>query len=414
MIFLALKHLVSRRRQSIFTLIGIFFGTAAYVIISGFFLGFREYLTDQLVSNDAHIKVTKNDEKTDTESIIEVLMRNNEHLAWIRQPNPRINASEIQNPLGWVEKIKSSPEVTAVGFQYSVTALISKAGISQSASLIGTEPDQQVKITNIETKMIKGQFKDLKRGLDLVVLGETLANDMGVTLDDIVTVSSATGLSFPMKVVGIYSLGNRHSERGTVYTSLSTAQKLGAQNGQINQISIKTKDYYKAASIADDWKSFSKDKVESWDQANASFLSIFQTQDIMRYSTITILLLVAGFGIYNILSMVVMQKRRDIAILRSMGFDAEDILVLFLLQGSILGTLGSFLGVFVGYFICGYLETLTMGGPAGGTHMHIAYDYDIYVKAVVLGIGASMIAAYLPSRSASLMTPIDIIRAGAE
>ncbi len=415
MIFLALKHLISRKRQSFFTLVGIFFGTAAFVIISGFFLGFRIYLTDQLVSGDAHIKVTKNNEKTDPEAIIEVLQRgSHEHLAWLQRPNPRLNASDIRNPQGWLEKIKSNSDVLAVGFQFSATALIARAGLSQSASLVGTDIDEQAKITNIESKMVKGSFLDLKKGLDLLVIGKALSEDLGVTVDDSVMVTSSNNLSYPMKIVGIFSTGNIQGEKATAYTSLATAQKVAGQNGKINQISVKVKDPLRAGDIANEWKSFSKDKVESWDQANASFLSIFQTQDIMRYATTTILLLVAGFGIYNILSMVVMQKRRDIAILRSMGFDHIDVLQLFLVQGVILGAIGSALGISTGYLICRALATFTMGGPGGVRAVSMSFDPSIYIQSLVLGVSVSCLAAYLPSRSAAKMTPIDIIRAGAE
>lgn len=417
MFFLAIKHLVSRKRQSFFTLVGIFFGTAAFVIISGFFGGFKNYLTDQLVSGEAHIKITKNDEKTHPDAIEQGLLRSPlEHMKWIRKPNPRLNVTEIKDPLGWVEKIKATPGVVAVGFQYSTTALITRAGVSQSTHLVGTEPDAQVQITNIASQVISGHFLDLKKGLDLLVIGQTLADDLGVSLNDVVTVTSSNNIVYPMKIVGIFSSGNRQGERGTAYTSLSTAQKIGGQNSKINQISVTVQDYLKAGDIANQWKASSRDKVESWDQANSGFLSIFQTQDLMRYATTSILLLVAGFGIYNILSMVVLQKRKDIAILRSMGFGQNDVLILFLLQGIILGCLGSLLGTSVGYLVCEWLTTLTMSTPESATaiHVNISFNLSIYLQALFLGIGASCIAAYLPSRSAANMTPIDIIRAGAE
>lgn len=415
MVFLALRHLFARKRQSLFTLVGIFLGTASFVLISGFFLGFQNYLTDQLVSNDAHIKVSKNDEKTSPEAISQALMRfPGERIHWIRAPNPRLNSTEIKNQLGWVERIKSTRDVEAVGIQYTTTALISKAGISQSASLIGVEPEAQLKITNIGERIVKGDFADLRRGMDLVVIGETLADDLGVGLEDIINVTASSGSNYPMKIVAIYSSGNRMGDRGTAYTSLSTAQKVGRQNGAISQISVRVKDPNRAAEIAERWKNVSLDKVESWDQANASFLSIFQTQDMMRYGTITVLLMVASFGIYNVLSMVVMQKRRDIAILRSMGFEHSDVLKLFLLQGVILGLLGSLLGLGIGFAICKFLSTLTMTTPQGSSSINMSFDLAIYTKALALGIGASCVAAYLPSRSAAKMTPIDIIRAGAE
>jgi lipoprotein-releasing system permease protein len=413
--FLAFKHLLFRKRQSFFTLLGIFFGTSAFVVISGFFLGFQNYLTDQLVSGDAHIKITRNDERIDSEIIIDSLRKDeSEHFSWIRKPNPRLNITEINNPQGWMEKAKMHPDVIAASFQFSTTVLISKAGISQSANLIGTDIDQQLKITNIGSKVTEGKFEDLKRGMDNIVIGETLARDLGITIDDTVQVSaSGVGLQ-PMKVVGIFASGSRQSERGTSYTSLTTAQKVAGRTGAINQISVRVRDSLNAGSIATEWKSRSKDKVESWDQSNASFLSIFQTQDLMRYATTTVLLLVAGFGIYNILSMVVMQKRKDIAILRSMGFDDGDVLKLFLLQGVLLGIIGSLAGIGAGFGLSIFLSNFSMATPTGTITVNMSFDPQIYVIAVAFGIVTSCIAAYLPSRSAASMTPIAIIRAGAE
>lgn len=411
MIYLAFKHLFYRKRQTFFTIIGIFFGSAAFVIISGFFVGFKNFMTENLVSGDAHIKITKNDEKIDPSIIEHALFDKLEKVTWVRPPNPKINVQEIRNPQGWIERAKSHAEVIAVGTQYSTSAYVSKAGVSISSSIIGTEPEQQLKITNIGTKMTAGQFRDIGRGNDRVVIGKTMADELSVQINDTVSITTGSGLIFPVKIVGFYETGNPRSDRGTLYTSLSTAQKIGGQNGAINQISIKTKDYRHAADIATLWKRNSRDKVESWDQANSGFLSMFQVQDMMRFLIILIILIVAGFGIYNILSMVVMQKRKDIAILRSMGFDDGNVLFLFLFQGVLLGAGGSLLGLIFGYGVCLYLQTLSFG-PGG--KLSIAFTPDIYASALFLGIGASCIAAYLPSRSASKLTPIEIIRSGAE
>ena len=414
MIYLALKHILTRRRQSLFTLLGIFFGSMAFVVISGFFLGFREYLIGELVSGDAHIKVTKNDEKIDDATITNYLRKTGEWLAWQETPNSRINNEDIYNPLGWLDLISRHPQFVASESQYSTTVLMNNYGISKSCNLIGVQPFEHVKITNIKDRMNSGRFEDLGKGMDLVVIGKALAEELAVRVDEHISVVSPKGVTFSLKVVGIYSTGNRMGEKSNIYTGITTAQKIGAEPGRITQISVKVKDYQLASQVSDEWKGFSREKVESWDQANASFLSIFQTQDMLRYATTTVILVVAGFGIYNVLSMVVMQKRKDVAILKSIGYENSDILKLFLTQGVALGFIGSVLGIGFGYLITLYLSTLSMGGPMGQSKVHMSFDSAIYVKAFVLGVGAAVVAAYIPSRSASRMTPIEIIRAGAE
>lgn len=414
MIYLAIQHIINRRRQSLFTLLGIFFGTAAFIVISGFFLGFREYLIEQLVSGDAHIKITKSEEKLDATTIANYLKEPQEVFLWTELPNSKINDLDIYNRLGWMELIQSHPSFVAAEYQYSTTVLLERAGSSYSCTLTGVQADQHIKITNIKDKIIAGDFEELSRGMDLIVIGKALAEEMAVKVDDHINVVSSLGQSFSMKVVGIYSSGNRMGEKINAYTGLSTAQKISAQVGKINQISVRVKDYSIASKIADEWKTFSREKVESWDQANANFLSIFKTQDMLRYATTSVILLVAGFGIYNVLSMVVMQKRKDVAILKSIGYDNSDILKLFLFQGIALGAIGSILGALTGFLITKYLSTLTLSGPMGVQKISMSFDPSIYYRAILLGVGASIIAAYIPSRSASRLAPIEIIRSGAE
>jgi len=414
MIYLAFKHILNRRRQSLFTLLGIYFGTAAFVVISGFFLGFREYLIGELVSGDAHIKITKNDEKIDDVMLAGFLKEPQEMFAWVQPPTSKLRELTIYNPLGWQELIQAHPAYSASEFLFSTTVLMTKAGASYSSTLIGVEAEQHLRITNIKEKMLHGDFSQLSRGMDLIVIGKSLADELALRLDDHVNVTSPLGQQFSMKVVGIFSGGSRMMERGSVYTGLTTAQKVAGQVGKINQISVRVKDHTVASSIANEWKSFSREKVESWDQANASFLSIFATQDMLRYATTSIILIVAGFGIYNVLSMVVMQKRRDVAILKSFGYEDSDILKLFLVQGITLGVIGSLLGTASGVLITQYLSTLTAGGPMGASKLRMSFDVSIYYRAILLGVGASLIAAYIPSRFASRMTPIEIIRSGAD
>ncbi|MGZ3720489.1 MAG: ABC transporter permease, partial [Bdellovibrionota bacterium] len=202
------------------------------------------------------------------------------------------------------------------------------------------------------------------------------------------------------------------------FGALSDVQKVNHSLNNINEIDVRLADYQGAASTASTWAKLSPELVESWDQRNSNMFSIFATQTLMRYLIVGVVMLVAGFGIYNVLMMTVNQKMKDVAILGAMGYDAREIMTLFLSQGLILGFGGALFGVLAGYLSCRYLQTFTMPGPPGSTkapeHLHIALDAGIYLQATLLATLSAAVSSYLPARAAAKLTPIEIIRGGAE
>lgn len=167
--------------------------------------------------------------------------------------------------------------------------------------------------------------------------------------------------------------------------------------------------------MARTWAMSSPERVESWGDQNANILSVFSIQTALRFSMIVTVLIVAGFGIYNILNMTVNQKRQDIAILRALGYDAFDVIMLFFSQGLIVGVSGGALGLICGYFLCSYLQTIpfmpaTPSNPQG--HLHIALTADIFLQAALMALLSAGFASILPSWTASKLTPIEIIRVG--
>ncbi len=166
-----------------------------------------------------------------------------------------------------------------------------------------------------------------------------------------------------------------------------------------------------AALTATAWNRSSEDRVESWDQIYQTHLSMLESQSIVRYVTLGAFITVIGFGIYNILNMVVMNKKRDIAIIRTMGYSEQDVARLYLFQGLILAVLGSLTGLGLGYLVCKYVETIPV--PIGKGHMIISWDVMIYIKAFLFITGASLCASYFPARSAGRMNPITVIRSSA-
>ena len=201
------------------------------------------------------------------------------------------------------------------------------------------------------------------------------------------------------------------------FGALADIQAINQTPNQVNEIAVRLHDYSLAASIANTWSTLGSEKVQSWDQINANIYDVFKLQDAVRFLSIGSILVVAAFGIYNVLNMTVMQKRKDIAILRSLGYSQNDIISLFFSQGLILGVAGALFGVLFGYLISKYMSTISFsGGPMGsGTgKIVVSFDPEIYINAGTLALVSAILASFFPARAAGKLTPIEIIRAGAD
>jgi len=416
MIFLAWRYLLARPRQTILTLLGIFFGTVAYISISGFLLGFRGYLVDQLVNNNAHVFIRAREDFLSDHSLDKAFYSDKAYIFWAPAPSGRKDSAIVENPQAWYQRLKVDPRVAAFTPQLTAAVIFSNGKATAPTLITGCDPNQQKLVTTIGEYLTEGRFSDLAAGGNRVVIGNELQRKLGVRLLQNVMVATAQGSPVPFKVVGIFKTGNIQANN-LAYGTLADIQAVNRTPNQVNEIAVRLYDYSQSALVASTWAQFSQEKVESWDQVNSSFFEVFKLQDAIRFLTIGAILIVAGFGIYNVLNMTAMQKRKDIAILRSLGYESSDVILLFFYQGLILGVSGAVFGLVAGYFICLFLQTVSFsGGPIGisGGTLNIAMDVEIYIKAAVMALFAALFASLLPARAAGKLTPIEIIRAGAE
>ncbi|OGX05557.1 MAG: hypothetical protein A2Z88_09120 [Omnitrophica WOR_2 bacterium GWA2_47_8] len=417
MIFLALRYLFARPRQTVLTLLGIFLGTAAYVSISGFMLGFRGYLVDQLINNDAHVHISAREEfLTDHSLDGSFYDRLYSHVFWDPAPSGRKDSNMVENPQQWYQRLKADPRVEAYSPQLTASVIFSNGTAEAPATLIGCDPAQQVKVTTIGTYVVEGDFSDLIVGGDRVVIGSELQRRLGIKVSQNVMVSLSNGPPTPFKVVAVFKTGNKLTD-SLAYGALNDVQKVNRTPNHVNKIAVRLYDHTQSAALAKSWSKISLERVESWDQVNANIFDVFRIQDAVRFMSVGAVIIVAGFGIYNVLNMMVMHKRKDIAILRSMGYGKDDIISLFFSQGLILGVTGTLLGLVFSYFFCRYLQTIPFGGGPFGSgtgHLMVSFDPRIYIQSATLGLLSSSIASILPASSAGKLTPIEIIRATAE
>lgn len=415
MMFLALRYLLARRRQTLLTLLGIFFGAAAYVAISGFMLGFREYLVDQLVNNNAHVRIQAREEFLTERSLDRAFFGGAyAHIFWISPPSGTKGNILVESPQAWYERLRVDSRVVAFTPQLTANVVMSNGPATTSALLIGTDPEQQMRVTTIGDYVTKGKWSDLAAGGNRIVIGKELRQRLGIGLAQNVLISLPGGTPTPFKVVAVFDTGNVQTD-SQAFGALNDVQRVNRTPSRVNEIAVRLRNHTQAAAIATTWARLSPEKVQSWDQLFANVFSIFRIQDAVRYLSVGAILVVAGFGIYNVLSMTVMQKRQDIAILRSMGYSGRDIIWLFFAQGLLLALSGAALGLGFGYFFSLYIETIPfVAGPVGPGvgHLLVSFDPVIYLQAALLAIVSASIASILPARAAGKLTPIDIIRAG--
>ncbi len=410
MIFLAFRYLIARKKQSILTLLGVALGTTAFITFAAIMTGFQGFIIDQLVNNDAHVRITAPEDLKTEQQYQELLFPESAHVFWISPPTGKNVALKIDYPIGWYERLKSDPRVLSFAPQIGAQVVFTKGGLTQGGRLQGIIPESQSKVTNIKNYMTLGTYKSLGLTGNKIIVGSGLLKKLGARLNDNIFVAPGLGEPTPFKISGIFKLGVTHLDDTYAFANLKDVQTATHRPSEITDIAIKLTDVDLSQEFANQYASLSKDRVRSWDQVNANILSVFSLQDFIRSFITIAIMVVASFGIYNILNILVSQKRKDIGILRSMGFDGNEVKYLFLVQGLFLGILGGLIGLFMGFFMSLYLSTLKIAGMTD--HLMINFSSQLYLFGLLMAVLSALISSYLPARSAGRLKPIDIIRSG--
>ncbi|MEK6555031.1 MAG: FtsX-like permease family protein [Bdellovibrionota bacterium] len=411
MFFLSWRQLIARKKQSILILLGISLGTLLYVAISGLQLGTRNFISDSLLNNTAHVLISGAERMIDADEVTGVFFPKSRFVRWVLAPFGKREESRLENYNGWYQMLSQDSEVLGFSPRLTTNVILSYRGFTTSVALTGTIPERQRKITSIDKYITEGSFSALSSGSNSIVIGSKVAEDIGARLGQYIQVSSGHGVQYPFKVVGIAHFGNDQVDGSIAFGELGHVQVLAQSPGRVNEIAVALFNIEDATIKASEWKAIGRDKVQDWQEANKIFMEMIAVQDYARYFITSTILLVAAFGIYNVLTIMINQKKREIAILRALGYGPQRILELILYQGLLLGIVGGILGLIFGYLTCVIIGSIDLGIEIGGSsHLTISYDWKIYVTALTVSIAAAVVASYLPARAASKMTPMDIIR----
>jgi lipoprotein-releasing system permease protein len=409
---IALVHLLSKKKQTLVAMLGVTFGISMFIVMISFMTGVNDYLMDLALDGSPHIHIY-NPVKTERASLSASVYDTSK--TWIveHHQRPKQDQTKIRNGSNILRQIREMSHVTNASAQLSSQVFFNNGPLQFSGTMLGIEVARENAMYKLYEKMETGSIDKMLSNREGILLGENLAKKLNVGVGDRVSLTSPKGGSFMLKVVGTFSFGMTLVDETRCYVSLQTAQKILAKPADyFTDINVKIRDYNKAGSIAKELEERYGYKAEDWQKANASILAGEVIRNTMTYVVSITMLIVAGFGIYNIMNMTVVNKLRDIAILKATGFEGKNIISIFLLQSVIIGITGATLGVFIGGLVSYGIDQIPF--PAREfiklDTFPVSYKPLHYILAIVFGFITTLFAGYFPSRKASKVDPVAIIR----
>lgn len=405
-------HLVTRKRQTIVAALGVTFGIAAYIIMMSFMTGLNGILDDMILNRTPHVHIY-NEIAPSKQQAIDLDPEYQDRKRFVNSIKPKRsqlrvkNAQALMNHLSGLKDVKVvTPMVRAQGFYLD--------GSSQlSASLIGVDVVKEAENYNLDAYIVKGKSSELTKVSNGILLGKGIADKLSLDVGDYITVGTVTGARHQLKIVGLYQSGLAEVDNVQSYVDIKTAQRvLGEAANYITDINIKLFDMEKAPVMSADLERIYKVNATDIQTANAQFDTGSSIRNLISYAVSITLLIVAGFGIYNILNMLIFEKMNDIAILKATGFSGKDVEKIFLSQAMIIGMIGGGLGLLVGYGVSVLIANTPFETEALPTIKTYPVNFapKFYVIGIVFALISTFMAGYLPSRKAKKIDPVRIIR----
>ena len=400
-------HLISNIKQTFVAMLGVTFGISMYVFMTGFMTAVNNTQNDLAFSSLAHIRIY-NDRPLDNTNIAAKVFPSNV----VNLYNAKVikYTDGIKNPTSILSILKFNKEITSVTTQVNINVFYKNAGNKVNGSVSGVDVENENKVFNTSKYITQGHWNDLKQRSDAIFVAVNLAKNLSLKLNDNLNIITADGISKNYKVIGFFKTDVANVDKSKAYININAARQLiGANQCYVTDIQIKIKDYNKTENIIKSIAPIIPYKTESWQIANQQLVAGSNLRDIIAISVSMVILLVAGFGIYNIMNMTINQKIREIAILKAIGFSGLDVKQIFLTEAIVIGIIGGFIGLGFGYLIANLVHEIPF--EVAGLHtLPMAYILKDYILAFIFGLVTTFIAGYIPARKASKIDPVTIIR----
>jgi len=410
---IAKTHLLAKKRTTFTAMLGVTFGIGMYVLMISFMSGFNEFLEDSLLSATPDISIY-NDIKTDySHSILDEISDTGKVWNMVHHPKPKDITPNVRNSQKIIEDLKKDNRIRAISPLLSTQVFYNNGPVQINGTLQGVNILDEAKLSGLDTKMKTGRVENLLTVDNGILLGHSLATRLNVQMGDLVTLATPNGTSMRFRVVGTFQFGLGSLDLVRSYVSLSNVQQLlGKDNQYVTNINMKLNDNTQAPVIAKEFAGRYGYKADDWQSANASAMVSITIRNVMTFVVSFTLLVVAGFGIYNIMSMTIQNKLKDIAILKAQGFSGPDVRTIFLAESVTIGMMGAITGLILGFILSYGVWNLPFpkNDNISITHYPVTFHWYHYMFGVVFGMLTTFIAGLMPSVRASKIDPVAILR----
>jgi lipoprotein-releasing system permease protein len=405
-------HLMSRLKQSSIAALGVTFGIGTFIILVSFMTGLNGLLDGLILNRTPHIRMY-NELKPSEVQPVQLSEEYKNTFNLIHSVKPKSNQSRIHNALPILSNLKNDTRVKGATPQAVAKVFYLAGSIDLNGVVNGIDVAEEMRLFNFENYIIEGNAMDLIKINNGILIGSGIASKMSLQLGDKIQVSSVQGGSIPLKIVGIYQSGLAELDNIQSFVTLQTAQQL-LNEGQhyISDIHIKLWNIEEAPFMAKELSRKHDVSATDIQTANAQFETGTNIRNLITYAVSITLLIVAGFGIYNILNMLIYEKMDDIAILKATGFTGNDVKLIFISQSMIIGFIGGILGLVFGFGVSVLIDHTpfeTAALPSIKTYP-VNFNIIYYLIGIFFALISTFLAGYYPSRKAQRIDPVDIIR----
>lgn len=408
---IALHLLRARLKQTIVAAIGVTFSIAMFIALVSFMNGLNDLLDGLMLNRTPHVRLY-NEIKPTANQPIDLSDRYKNNTNFVRSVKPKDRGKSIYNVIPIIKALREDKRIIDVAPKVVAPVFFNSGTIEISGVVNGIDVLAEEKLFQTSDYIIEGKITDLVQN-NSIIIGKGLADKMLLIIGDRIKVTTSKGNLATLKVVGISQIGIAEIDDTMSYTSLDTAQKmLGEATNYITDIQIKLYDMASAPDVSKELQATYQLDTIDYQTANSQFETGSSVRTIISYAVGIVLLIVAGFGIYNILNMMIYEKMDSIAILKATGFSGNDVKWIFVSLSIIIGLAGGIFGLIFGFIFTSIIDVIPFETAALPTVKTYPINFNIlyYIIGIVFALFTTTIAGLFPALKASKVDPVEIIR----
>ena len=409
---ISLLLLLARWKQTMVAAIGVTFSITMFITLLGFMNGLNDLLDGLILNRTPHIRLFNEIQASKLQPIDKSLTYKDHH-NFVSSVKPKNERLEIYNNGAILNALKKDKRVLGIAPKITAQVFYNVGAIDLTGVINGIDVEAENSLFKFSDYVTTGHYIDLKNIPNSIILGKGAANKMLANIGDVIQVTTPKGERMQLKVVGFFQSGLQDIDNVQSYSSINTAQKLlGETNSYVTDLQIKLKDILLAPQIAKEYEKIFEVEAIDIQTANSQFETGSSVRSLISYVVGITLLIVAGFGIYNILNMMIYEKMDSIAILKATGFSGKDVNVIFITIALSIGVFGGILGLLFGFGVSELIDQIPFNTAALPTIKTYPVNYNprFYIIGGVFALVTTYFAGYFPARKASKVDPVIIIR----